>query len=182
MAHGSARSREARTRARALAEIVGVITDSGMFPVDGSGVASIYRAASSAELDPVIVVVRVAGHAAPLAPRVAALAGQVDADLQLRDVVTLEEIVAREQDSKLLGSIVVGSILPVAVVLSAAGLYALMVVAVQRRTREIGIRIALGANPRRVCVPFSPVPLVSSAAASSQATASSCSSRGAPTA
>ena len=131
-------------------EIVGVITDSGMFPVDGSGVASIYRAASPAELDPVIVVVRVAGHAAPLAPRVAALAGQVDADLQLRDVVTLEEIVAQEQDSKLLGSIVVGSILPVAVVLSAAGLYALMVVAVQRRTREIGIRIALGANPRRV--------------------------------
>src|SRR4029453_11530917 len=85
-----------------------------------------------------------------LAPRVAVLARQVDAGLQLRDIATLDEVVAREQESKAFGNVVFGSILVVAVVFSAAGLYALMAVAVARRTREIGIRIALGANPRHV--------------------------------
>jgi ABC-type antimicrobial peptide transport system permease subunit len=125
-----------------------VVTDSAM--ADDGSVSAIYRAASAAELDPVFVIVRVAGRAASLAPRVAALARQVDADLQLRDIVTLEEVVAREQESQFLGSIIVGGVLPVAVVLSAAGLYALMAVAVARRTREIGIRLALGADSRHV--------------------------------
>ena len=132
-------------------EIVGVVTDLGMlFPADWGGAAYVYRAASAAELDPVVVAVRVAGDAAPLAPRVAALARQVDAGLQLRDIVTLEEIVAQQQAPKVIGSVVVGSILLVAVAFSAAGLYALMAVAVARRTREIGIRLALGANPRHL--------------------------------
>ena len=130
-------------------EIVGVVTDLWTVPADWGGAAYVYRAASTAELDPVAVAVRVAGDAAPLAPRVAALARQVDAGLQLRDIATLQETVAQQQAGGI-GGVVIGSILLVAVVFSAAGLYALMAVAVARRTREIGIRIALGANPRHV--------------------------------
>ena len=131
-------------------EIVGVVSDLWTFPADWSGAAYIYRAASASELDPVVVAVRVAGDAAPLAPRVAALARQGDAGLQLRDIITLKEIVAERQKPGVFAGVVVGSILLTAVVFSAAGLYALMSVAVARRTREIGIRIALGASRRRV--------------------------------
>lgn len=46
-------------------EIVGVVTDLGMDPAPGGETAYIYRAASAAELDHAVVVVRVAGDAAP---------------------------------------------------------------------------------------------------------------------
>jgi putative ABC transport system permease protein len=131
-------------------EIVGVVTDLWTVPADWNGAAHIYRAFSPAELDPVVVAVRVAGDAAPLAPRVAALTRQVDAGLQVRDITTLQESVAQQRAPEGFGNLVVGSILLGAVVFSAAGLYALMAVAVARRTREIGIRIALGASRRRV--------------------------------
>jgi len=130
-------------------EIVGVVTEPGMGAAggdDGGEAAYIYRAASAAELDPAVVTVRVAGEAASLAPRVATLARQVDAGLQLQDIVTLEKAVAEQQAPMTVGSVVFGSILAGSVVFSAAGLYALMAVAVARRSREIGIRLALGAN------------------------------------
>jgi putative ABC transport system permease protein len=128
-------------------EIVGVVTDLPMlFPADWGEAAYIYRAASAAEVDPVVVAVRVDGDAAPLAPALVPLARQVDGGLHLRDIVTLEDIVVQERKRMVGGSVAFGSVLLVALVFSAAGLYALMAVAVARRTREIGIRLALGAS------------------------------------
>jgi predicted permease len=134
-------------------EIVGVVTDSALSPAGGDGggdATSVYRAASAAELDRIVVTVRVAGDAASLAPRIVTLARPIDPGLQLHDIATLQTVVAGQQTPMNAGTIVFGSILAGSVIFSAAGLYALMAVAVARRTREIGIRRALGANPRHV--------------------------------
>jgi hypothetical protein len=129
-------------------EIVGIVAD--MYPGETDGAAYIYRAASVAELDPVSVSVQSTGDASTLAPRAAALARPIDVGLQLRDIGTLDDVVVRRERSATFGTVVFGSILGTALVFADAGLYALMAVAVSRRTREIGIRVALGANPRHV--------------------------------
>jgi putative ABC transport system permease protein len=131
-------------------EIVGVVSDLGMDPTDRGESEYMYRAVSPAELDPVMVAVRVSGDAAPLTPRVEALAREVDAGLQVRDIVPLQRIVEQRRMPAVIATGVFSVILLVALVFSTAGLYALMAVAVARRTREIGIRVALGASPRRV--------------------------------
>ena len=65
-------------------------------------------------------------------------------------VQTMEEAVARERyATRLIGSWF-GAIAVIALVLASVGLYALTAQGVVQRTREIGIRIALGARPRQV--------------------------------
>ena len=74
----------------------------------------------------------------------------MDPGLALYDVGTMEERVERSITNERLIASLSGTLSVVATLLSIVGLYGVMAYSVTRRTREIGIRLALGAFRSRV--------------------------------
>jgi hypothetical protein len=99
---------------------------------------------------PTELAVRVRGDPAAYLRRLREVAASVDPMLQMPNLSTLDETIRRGAASvRFIGLAFVGLALSV-LLLSVAGLYALMSFTVVRRRREIGIRSALGANPGSV--------------------------------
>ena len=127
-------------------EIVGVVRDVGMTPTDRGEAPYVFRAAAPAASAPLVVGVRTAGDAKALAPRLRALATAIDPGLRLSDLQPLDAVVWQTDVPMVLGAVAVIAVVSLGLFLSAAGIYALVSVSVARRTREIGLRAALGAS------------------------------------
>lgn len=130
-------------------EVVGVVRDVGLEPTADGESEFMYTPASVASLPaPPQVIVRVRGDGAEFEQKLRETAARVAPDLRLYDVMTLDEAIRLDASGGIL--MAVSILIPVLLVLllSAAALFALMSVAVARRTREIGIRLAVGASPR----------------------------------
>lgn len=82
--------------------------------------------------------------------RMRALARDVDPTLQLGDLEPLGGAGSGEASINWTMTIVFGLVSGLVMLLSAMGIHALMSFTVARRTREIGIRVALGAGARRI--------------------------------
>ena len=96
------------------------------------------------------VQIRTTGDPASLAPTVRQMIGQVDDKLPIFGVTTLrEQLSGALQQEKLIAELVSFFGL-LALLLACIGLYGVMAHGVVRRTKEIGIRMALGAERRRI--------------------------------
>ncbi len=110
----------------------------------------LYRPAAPGLTSPVHLAMRTDAASTLLTPRIRRLAASVDPSLRLYDIKTLDEAGLADRLALLFFTRILAGISAVALLLSMAGVYALMSFTVARRTPEIGIRVALGAAPGRI--------------------------------
>jgi putative ABC transport system permease protein len=125
-------------------EIVGVVRDLAMKPSEPSDAAGVYHLAGPGQLESVRMAVRVGPGAEAFIPRLRAIVTEVDPTIRLHDLVPLDVASRPDQLSLRTLAAVLVSLAAIALFLSSAGIHALMSFIVTRRTREIGIRVALG--------------------------------------
>jgi hypothetical protein len=131
------------------AEIVGVVSDAGMSARHPGHPRGLYLPLRTGTY-PMMMAVRTRGNLATVGARVRAVSTAVDPWLRLSGVATLKSLVdgARAGWRALYAVVLLATFTALALSLSA--LYAVVSFLVGRRTREIGIRIALGGRPSQV--------------------------------